>query len=808
MAGSEDDDLDTLPPEYSASSSPNAVAVAVPVEEKRVWIAPPPAAPNATLLRLSCPRLFLVLPVDGHPLDELAPHQNKFTVHFLCYGGDPVQVKVPGCNNPDTVPGHLHLCGHKGYELERPIEFFDQYGPDILNILQMLQHGFPVQGKTAPSLKELDYARVSRESRDGIEYMPRVRLDLEQSILQMISYLQMIQKGDQKSFEEHVRAGDLDPMDETTDLSDIRSYFKDLHSSEKNEDQSLGYLVRGCMEGSNKEVWLCHPHYDAIFDTKAAKELRAAVNWDKGFYEYKDKRLTLILRMSKTTVFHNYSDLIGGAKNARELDLTIDCDPTMVELEYLGNIIALKTLRKITINLRNYTRPTNGLFNRGRRTDPFVHILFASPELEVAHFKEIEGFFSKSAPFSEHRQTRLQEIHIDSLFDPRAHSEKLVVLFKQCPQLKTLSLACPKGDRFIETIELVKELLLDHKYFQHLNVTCPNFKATFDRAEPESALLDRILPPTPGTRAGVTILQRYWRDLETIILDNDFCDAEINALTKLLPKQFTKLQRFNIARNLVFLSADHTTGAGQSKLLDAIRRMSPYPQGLVEGPSPSLSQPEESNGKEVAMPPVRSLSSSTGMSSSSVQSPPLCEISLQMKYPQNNHRKLAAVLFPYVIRFELEAPYLNKVIPRIYKGMSSSRPSLIRSFHFLGAYFSVKDTTISDLIQILKLCPGLETLRMTRMKFKTEQWERVLGCLDYSRLRTLEFPHTSLNRTSRSFPVEVLPADAILEELNLYDSYLFEEQNTALLTAMKKQLPDCKVILQKELPPKSLLHIS
>ena len=89
------------------------------------------------------------------------------------------------------------------------------------------------------------------------------------------------------------------------------------------------------------------------------------------------------------------------------------------------------------------------------------------------------------------------------------------------------------------------------------------------------------------------------------------------------------------------------------------------------------------------------------------------------------------------------------------------------------------------------------------MKFKTEQWERVLGCLDYSRLRTLEFPHTSLNKTSRSFPVEVLPADAILEELNLYDSYLFEEQNTALLTAMKKQLPDCKVILQKLSPSKS-----
>ena len=137
--------------------------------------------------------------------------------------------------------------------------------------------------------------------------MSKLRLDLDQSVLQMVSYLQTIQRGHQKSFEEHVRAGDLDSMFETTDLSEIRSYLKDLYPCEKNDDQRLGNLVRGNKEGSNKEVWLCPPHYDAIFDTKAAKELRVLVNWDKGFYEFKDRKLTLILKMSQTTVFRHYS---------------------------------------------------------------------------------------------------------------------------------------------------------------------------------------------------------------------------------------------------------------------------------------------------------------------------------------------------------------------------------------------------------------------------------------------------------------------------------------------------------------------
>ncbi|GJJ69150.1 hypothetical protein EMPS_01496 [Entomortierella parvispora] len=838
--GNENDGLDGLPPKYSASCPPNTVAVTVPVEEKRVWVAPSPVAlsmigyasdPNPSsssqqtqlhpispegcanpLLRLRCPRFFLVLPMDGHPLDEIAPDKNKFTVHFLCYGGEAMKVKVPCTHQFNAIPGHVHLCGHPGYELERPIEFFDQYGSYILNMLQMLQHGLPIQGKTVPSLNELDYRRTSREGRGGIEYMRPVREDLEHSIFQMISYLQTKKKGHEKSFEEHVRTYSFDSMAETTDLSGIRSYFKDLHASEKNEDQHLGHLLRGNMEeDDSREVWLCHPHYDVIFDTKAAKELRVSVNWHRGFYQYENRRLKLVLKMDKTTSFRNYSYLIGGCKNARELDLMIDCDPTVVELDHLGNIIALMTLHKITINLKNLSRSTGGLFGRGKSTNYLVHILLTSPELEVVQFKEIDDFFSKSLPFRQDRQTRLQEIHIDSLFDPRAHSEKLTVLFNQCPQLKTLSLACPKGYRFIETIELVKELLLNHKYFQYLNVTCPSFKATFDRAEPGSLLLDRPLPPLSGLRAQTMILERYWLDLETIILDDDFCDEEINAVAELLPKHTTKLRQFIIARNLVALKTDMTSDTGQSKLLKVVRVLSQYPLGLK---APSMSRtdtlPGQRDEKEATVAPVRSLVSFSEVSSPQPPSRPaqLCEISLRIKYPQGKHRRLASDVFPYVVCFELNSPFMNDVINQLHHSVHLKGPSLIRCFRYSGAYNTLKDMTLENLVQILKLCPNLESLRLSDMKMKTEQWRQVLGCLDYSRVKILEFPKAMIGLEQRRLPVEIFPADAILQELNLYKAYLGEPFQAALLAIMTKQMPNCKVILWKVSLPRSLLDIS
>ena len=164
-------------------------------------------------------------------------------------------------------------------------------------------------------------------------------------------------------------------------------------------------------------------------------------------------------------------------------------------------------------------------------------------------------------------------------------------------------------------------------------------------------------------------------------------------------------------------------------------------------------------------------------------------------------------LYPYVVRFELVYPFTNYLIPRIHN-VSASQPSLIRHFNYLGSYSAVKEATLLDLIQILKLCPGLETLRLTKMELKTEQWERVLGCLDYSRLRTLEIPNADIGAASRRFPVEVLPADAILQELNLYRAYPREPFHTALLSAMAKRLPNCKIVSWEVSPPKSLLHIS
>lgn len=181
---------------------------------------------------------------------------------------------------------------------------------------------------------------------------------------------------------------------------------------------------------------------------------------------------------------------------------------------------------------------------------------------------------------------------------------------------------------------------------------------------------------------------------------------------------------------------------------------------------------------------------------------------MRVKYPPDRHRRLAIDMFPYVVRFEMEIPNMNDVIPRFYNNVNPKRPSLIRYFHYSAASISIKEPTLECLIQILKLCPGLEILRLTRLNFKTGQWRRVLGCLDYSRLQKLECPRSLISTEARKFPAKVLPTDAILQELNLYKSYLSEPLQSELISTMAERLPDCKVIFRKVRPQsKSLLHI-
>ncbi|KAF9362268.1 hypothetical protein BGX34_006493, partial [Mortierella sp. NVP85] len=88
------------------------------------------------------PRLFIVLP------DERSS-SSKFRLYFLCECGEHTK------STNSKIPHHIHLAKHEGYNIERPQEFFQQYGSYVLTILQMLKYGLTVAGVSVPALTQL-----------------------------------------------------------------------------------------------------------------------------------------------------------------------------------------------------------------------------------------------------------------------------------------------------------------------------------------------------------------------------------------------------------------------------------------------------------------------------------------------------------------------------------------------------------------------------------------------------------------------------------------------------------------------------
>ncbi|KAF9536968.1 hypothetical protein EC957_009142, partial [Mortierella hygrophila] len=118
---------------------------------------------NYELHEYPIPRLFVVLPESFSDWDPRTFLMERFRLFFLCECGNscgsgtpqvPSSDKRGTANAASTTPipvrNSIHLANHEGYELSRPTEFFDQYGPYVLGMLRILQHCLAVATVAAP----------------------------------------------------------------------------------------------------------------------------------------------------------------------------------------------------------------------------------------------------------------------------------------------------------------------------------------------------------------------------------------------------------------------------------------------------------------------------------------------------------------------------------------------------------------------------------------------------------------------------------------------------------------------------------
>ncbi|KAF9343823.1 hypothetical protein BGX34_006334, partial [Mortierella sp. NVP85] len=128
------------------------------------------------------PRLFIVLPDEGSSRNLLDFFSNKFRLYFLCECGEHTKA------TKSNIPHRIHLAKHEGYEIERPNEFFQQYGSYVLTILKMLKLGISLAGVAVPALTNL----IPDALDQATESLKLLEKTIEPGMNQVISHIEKV----------------------------------------------------------------------------------------------------------------------------------------------------------------------------------------------------------------------------------------------------------------------------------------------------------------------------------------------------------------------------------------------------------------------------------------------------------------------------------------------------------------------------------------------------------------------------------------------------------------------------------------
>ncbi|KAG0249569.1 hypothetical protein DFQ27_009941 [Actinomortierella ambigua] len=285
------------------------------------------------------PRLFIILPDNRHRWDPRRLLSNRFRLHFLCECGEHTRELVRDDPTLSRQPHHLHLAHHGGYELTRASEFFDQYGPYLLGMLQMIKFGCVVAGMVIPPLAHLPAMDQLQGVSQTVHVMSK---DLVAGVDASIQYL-----------ERHLQVADGDPMaiyDRLSELSalegaDLRRLEHFIRRSD--EGRTLGNLYRiTTLSGHVK--WVCLDHYRSNYRESAIRQLLQCVEVNGGVYDAHLQKITITL--GSPTVASQFMDRLVSAPGVDELEIGFDYDFSSADLTQLRQVLRSSSVQSLKLD--------------------------------------------------------------------------------------------------------------------------------------------------------------------------------------------------------------------------------------------------------------------------------------------------------------------------------------------------------------------------------------------------------------------------------------------------------------------------
>ncbi|KAG0312635.1 hypothetical protein BGZ97_010995 [Linnemannia gamsii] len=363
------------------------------------------------------PRLFIVLPQYPSGWDILEPFTDKYRLYFLCECGE--HTNAAGSNS--KIPHEIHLAKHEGYEIARPTEFFQQYGPYVLTMLKMLKFSVSVASVAVPAVAHLINADAIDQAGKGLKHLKDC---IEPGVDQVIKPVENF-------------AGQMENKEalEGADLRKLETFLK-----HKDGNKVLGNLYRTVTDQGHVK-WVCVDHYRENYNNTAAEAFRRAVDSVEGSFDENSGVAEVELR-SRVLAQQFYAAL-EQARSVHELKVKLSWETTYGDFKKLRDTLGRTSVRVLEFGYTG-TGPASDYINRNQRYDPIRQIM-GHPSIQSFTMASIHDDFLKRSNFSaaDTDFSNLKRLVIGG-FESDASIEKFKLVLSRAPNITSLSLVTPK----------------------------------------------------------------------------------------------------------------------------------------------------------------------------------------------------------------------------------------------------------------------------------------------------------------------------------------------------------------------------
>ncbi|KAK3819365.1 MAG: hypothetical protein JOS17DRAFT_836551 [Linnemannia elongata] len=308
---------------------------------------------NYELHEYPIPRLFVVLPDSFKDWDPRSFLMERFRLFFLCECGDdcgsgagqaPSSEKLGAANTASTIQipvrNSIHLAKNEGYELSRPSEFFDQYGPYVLSMLRILQHCLtfaaldaPVAGLAENGLKDvIDGVKSISENPTNAVNMSINILETKLSDTDLADNLATTASNMDNTVFENLAA---------LEGADLRRL--DTFLCNNDQDKILGNLCRITTEQGHVK-WVCFEHYQEKYRATALASFVQSVEIGGGSYDPHLGQVTVKLK-SGTASKAFFRRLTTQAPAVQSLDVTLNWNFGSADLATLVDMVSRSNVK-------------------------------------------------------------------------------------------------------------------------------------------------------------------------------------------------------------------------------------------------------------------------------------------------------------------------------------------------------------------------------------------------------------------------------------------------------------------------------